>query len=222
MAASRSRPKRTASKSTRRKASHPKAKKRPPPRALPPARVAAAVATMSAPSGTARFAAGKALCITAAKDPARVYPHFDAFASLLNSDSKVVRWNALQIIAALTPADSARKIDTLLDTYLAFIAGGNLISAANAIGGAGRIAVSRPDLLDRIIPALLATERATYETDECRNVALGHVLKVVADLGPAVCNRPEVAAFIRRQQTNPRAAVARRAKSMAAGLSRGV
>lgn len=205
----------------RSKSSWPKAGKRPAPRALPPARVAAAVATMSAPSGTARFGAGKVLCVTAAKDPVRVYPHFDAFAALLNSDSKVVRWNALQIIAALTPADSARKIDALLDTYLAFIAGGNLISAANAIGGAGRIAACRPDLLDRIIPALLATERATYETDECRNVALGHVLRVVADLGPAVCNRPDVAAFIRRQQANPRAPVARHAKRLAAGLSPG-
>ena len=46
----------------RSKSSWPKAGKRPAPRALPPARVAAAVATMSAPSGTARFGAGKVLC----------------------------------------------------------------------------------------------------------------------------------------------------------------
>lgn len=193
--------------------------KRPTPRMLPAARIPAVVQTMAAPSGTARFAAGKALAATAAKDAARVYPHFEAIAALLHSDSKIVRWNAMQIIAALASADVDHKIDALLDEYLAFIAGDNLISAANAIGGAGHIVQARPDLLDRILPALLAVERATYETPECRNVACGHALTALEDFGPAVCARPEAAAFIRRQQSNTRPAVARRAERLSADLA---
>ncbi len=203
----------------RKKKSRRGSHKRPAVRMLSPARVPAAVQAMAAPVGTARFAAGKALSLTAARDPGRVYPYFDVVAALLESESKIVRWNAIQIIASLAQADSDRKLDALLDTYLAFIRGGNLISAANAIQGAGRIVRSRPDLLDRLIPAILGVERAAYETAECRNVAVGQVLGVLSELWSSVRRRPDVAKFVRRQKANTRTAVARQAERMAADLS---
>lgn len=208
-----------ASASTRRKPPRKKPRQGQSTRMLTRAQVSAAVRTMIAPSGTARFAAGKALSVTAEKDPSRVYPHFAALAALLESDSKVVRWNALQIVALLAPADTDHKLDALLDKYLAFIRGSNMVSAANAIRGASLIARCRPDLLDRIIPAILEVERATYETSECRNVAIGHALNALSQLGPSVCRRPDVAAFVRRQRSNTRAAVARCAARMTADLA---
>ena len=207
-----------AQSSTRRSRPHKKSSAKKPVRMLAAAQVATAVQTMAAPSGTARFAAGKALTVTAAKDPDRVYPHFDEIAALLASDSKIVRWNAMQTLAPLAAVDKAHKLDAILDTYLAFIRGSNLISAANAIGGAGQIALARPELLDRILPAILEVAHATYETPECRNVAIGHTLTVLGDLWPSVRRRPEVAEFVRRQRTNTRAAVARRAAQLTADL----
>ncbi len=183
------------------------------------AQVSAAVRTMAAPSGTARFGAGKALSVTAARDPGRVYPHFDTIAALLYSSSKVVRWNTLQILGSLAPVDADAKLDRILDAYLAFIGGGNLISAAIAIKGAGQIASARPDLLDRVVPAILGVEVATYETPECRNVAIGQALDVLSELWPSVRQRSEVAEFVRRQRCNTRAAVACRAAQMAADLT---
>lgn len=171
---------------------------------------------MSAPSGTGRFAAGKALCVTAEKDPARVYPYWDDVAGLIHSESKVVRWNAIRLLSFLAAVDADRKFDALLDAYLAPIRGDNLITACNVIQGAGRIATSRPDLIDRVVPALLAVEGATYATPECRNVAIGHVLDAVAELPRDVTRRPDCADFIRRQRANPRAAVAKKALQMLA------
>jgi hypothetical protein len=185
---------------------------------LPRAQIPSAVKTMAAPSGVGRFAAGKALAVTAAKNPARVYPHFDALAGLLKSDCKIVRWNAMQIVASLAEVDKERKLDAVLDDYLGFIRGHNLISAANTIRGAGQIARFRPDLLDRIIEAILEVEQATYEATECRNVAIGKALDALGELGASVCRRPEVAEFVRRQRANTRAAVARRAERMTAEL----
>ena len=206
---------------TRRERSHKRPRTGQSARMLPRSRVPVAVQTMATPSGAARFQAGKALSVTAEKDPDRVYPYFDAIAALLERDSKIVRWNAIQIVASLAAADTDRKLDALLDTYLAFIRGSNLISAANAIQGAGRIARCRPDLLNWIVPAILAVERATYETPECRNVAIGKALDALRELGPSACRRPEVAAFVRRQKANTRAAVARRAERMTADLAFG-
>lgn len=185
------------------------------PRLLTRAQVDAAVVALAAPAGTGRFAVGKALAATAERDPARVYPHFDAIAGLLGSASKIVRWNVLQMLGALAPVDPSRKLDDVLDRYLEFIQCGNLISAANALQGAGRIAAARPDLHDRIIPAILAVERATYETAECRNVAIRQALDALAAMGPMVCGRRAVRAFVKRQRSSPRAAVVQRAAHMA-------
>jgi len=208
-----------ASPSARRKPPRKKPRKGQSTRMLTRAQVSTAVRTMAAPSGAARFAAGKALSVTAEKDPSRVYPHFAAIAALLDSSSKIIRWIAIQIVALLAPADTDHKLDALLDKYLAFIRGSNMVSAANAIRGAGQIARCRPDLLDRIIPAILEVERATYETPECRNVAIGQALDALSELGPSVCRRPEAAGFIRRQRANTRAAVARCAARMTADLA---
>jgi hypothetical protein len=160
--------------------------------------------------------AGKALVATAEKDPARVYPHFDAVAALLAGDSKIVRWNAMQILARVAPADKDGKMEGVLDGYLAFIHGGNLVSAANAIQGAALITLAKPHVLDRTLPAILGVESEKYETPECRNVAIGHALDALTKLWPLVRSRPEVAVFVRGQQINTRAAVARKAKQMAA------
>jgi hypothetical protein len=187
-----------------------------PVRMLSRAQVPAAVRTLAEPAGVARFAAGKALAATAAKDPARVYPHFAALAALLDSDSKIVRWNAMQVLTLLAPADCDHKWDALLDRFLAFIRGDNMIPAANAIRGAATLAAIRPDLLDHIVPGVLAVEVATYETAECRNVAIGHALDALRELWPNVRHCWEVAEFVRRQRTNSRAAVARRAARLSA------
>lgn len=183
-------------------------------RMLPRSRVAAAVEKMAAPAGTARFAAGKAVLATAERDPARVYPQFEVLAVLLSSSSKVVRWEAIRTLAHLATVDVEHKLDAHLECYLDFLQGENMISAANAVKGAARIALARPDLRTRIVGALLEVERAAYETPECRNVVIGRVLDAFRELGSDVCRRPDVTAFIQRQRTNPRQAVARSAGSL--------
>ncbi|MFO0840594.1 MAG: hypothetical protein U1D55_18960 [Phycisphaerae bacterium] len=192
----------------------PRRARKPDARLLSVAQVAAAVRTMAQPSGTARFGAGKALSHTAERDARRVYPHFDAIAALLTADGKIVRWNAMSILAALAPVDGEHKLDAVVEPWLATIRGDNLVSAANAIRGLGAIAAARPDLKDRIVSGLLAVEGATYETPECRNVAIGQVLGVLDELGAPSSERVDVAGFVRRQVENPRAAVARRATHM--------
>lgn len=185
-----------------------KSSKKTPVRPLTPAQLSRVIRAIAEPSGTARFTAGKALIVTAEKFPERVYPHFDAIAPLLRSESKIMRWTAMLALAPLAEVDADRKIDTVLDAYIAFIHGGNLITAANAVKCLARIARDRPDLLDRVLPSILDVENATYETPECRRVAIGQTLKAIKEMGGEVLRRPDVTAFIRRQVSCPRAAVA--------------
>jgi hypothetical protein len=159
------------------------------------------------------------LAFTAGKDPQRVYPHFEAVAELLGSGSKIVRWNAMQILASLAPVVDANRVEPLIEVFATFVRGDNLISAANAIQGLGKIARAKPVWVDRILPVLLKAETATYETPECRNVAIGGVLDVLGELWPRVRDRKEVMAFVQRQQASTRAAVGRRAVQLASSLA---
>lgn len=191
-----------------------KSSKKPPVRPLTPAQLSRVVSVIGEPSGTARFGAGKALIVTAEKFPERVYPHFDAIAPLLRSESKIMRWTGMLALAPLAEVDADRKIDTVLDTYVSFIHGGNLISAANAVKCLARIARYRPDLLERVLAVILEVENATYETPECRRVAIGQTLKVLEEMGEEVLRRPDVSAFVHRQRDCPRAAVAKLANQL--------
>jgi hypothetical protein len=60
--------------------------------------------------------------------------------------------------------------------------------------------------------------QATYETPQCRNVAIGHALDALRRLWAQVRARPDVAAFVRDQVSNTRPAVARRARELTADL----
>lgn len=207
--------------STRRRAAPrvaQKPKQKGPVRMLARPQVAGAVRTLGEPRGTARFRAGKALLVTAEKDPARLYPHFDAIAALLASDCKIVCWDAILLIGRLAAVDAAHKVDGVLDTCLAFVRGPSPASAGNALRCAGQILTARPDLLERILPRLLSVETTTYATPECRNVALQQLLTVLEDVWPLVGDRPEIAALVRRQQANPRAGAARRAQRLVTRL----
>lgn len=98
-----------------------------------------------------------------------------------------------------------------------------MITGANAIKGAAEIADARPELIDKIVPAILSVTRARYDTRECRNVAIGHVLDALQRLWPRVKDRADVVTFVRRQQSNSRPAAARRARGLsAAGRAGGV
>jgi hypothetical protein len=153
----------------------------------------------------------KALRAISEKNPAVLYPEFDRFAGMLDSENNIFKWGAAQVIGNLAAVDTDGKIGRILDRYLAPISGAVMITAANAVGGAGKIALAQPRHADRIVRALLKVEAANYQTPECRNVALGHVVNSL-DLFFANIGDPQpVVAFVQRQLGNSRNAVKKKA-----------
>jgi len=88
-----------------------------------------------------------------------------------------------------------------------------MISAANVIGGAARIALARPGLADRVAAEVLKVERASYATAECRNVAIGHAVSAFGEFFHVLRRqRAPVLEFVRRQLTNSRPATRKKAE----------
>ena len=87
-----------------------------------------------------------------------------------------------------------------------------LITAANVIGGAARIAAARPRLADRIAEALMVVSRGRYKTPECRDVALGKLVEAVEQILPHVSDPQPMLRLVRRQLENPRPATRKKAE----------
>ena len=153
----------------------------------------------------------KVLRIISENTPAVLYPNFDQFVHLLDSENNILKWGGIIIIGNLAAVDSDNKIDGILERYLEPISGPVMITAANTIRGAGKIASAKPRFADKIVRALLQVEAANFQTPECRNVALGHVLQSLDLFFEQIRDPQPVVAFVERQRRNRRNAVQRRA-----------
>jgi hypothetical protein len=153
----------------------------------------------------------KLLRILSETRPDFLYPEIDRLVRMLDSENQILKWGAIIMLGNLAAVDSERKIDGILDEYLQPISGRVMITAANVIHGAGKIAQAKPHLGDRIAQALLRVEGANYQTAECRNVALGHAIESLESFFGQVQRPALVVDFVRRQLDNPRNAVKRKA-----------
>jgi hypothetical protein len=172
--------------------------------------IADLLAGLGAKTARIKFGAAKSLEHLSRQSPELLYPHFDFFAAMLGHENQILSWNAMLTLANLAPVDSEGKLDLILDAYLSPISGPALITAANAIRGAARIAAAKPHLAKRITRAILRVERAAYPTPECRNVAIGHALRAFDVLPPTRAIR----GFARRHLANPRPATAAKAAQL--------
>lgn len=170
------------------------------------------LAGVGAKKAGVKFGASKALRILSERAPELLYRHFDFFAAMLGQENQILKWNATLTLANLARVDREAKIEGILDRYLDLISGPNMITAANAMRGAAIIGVAKPHLATRIVARIMRVERAEYAKPECRNVAIGHALRALAELAGLLPNRRPVRLFAARQLGNPRAATSTKAR----------
>ena len=179
--------------------------------ATDPPRLKAAIERLEKASGSAKFRAAKALLQLSEVKPQALYPHFGLLLRLLHSDNQILKWTAIRIVANVASVDAKRRIERILDGYLAMIDGPVMITAANTIAGAALITKAKPQLTDRVVRAILRVERARYQTEECRNVAIGHAIKAFSSMEGEVQRRKKVVDFVKRQTRNTRPATRKKA-----------
>jgi hypothetical protein len=87
-----------------------------------------------------------------------------------------------------------------------------MIAAANVMQAAAVIAAAQPRLADTLAAGILTVGRAKYETEECRNVAIGHAIQALDRFFASIPRQRAVVSFVRRQLDNPRPATRRKAE----------
>jgi len=178
-----------------------------------PALVAGLLAGLDAPKAQVKYKCEKILRMVGERQPEILYPHFDFFARMLDCANSFLKWGAIQDIANMARADTQNKFESIFEKYFSPIPGPVMITAANTIGGAARIALAKPHLAGRITAEILKVGKARYQTAECRNVAIGHAIGSFDRFFELVEAKTSIIRFVKRQLKNTRPAVRRRAEA---------
>ena len=165
-----------------------------------------------------KYPRAKALARIAMKNPKRLSPHLEFFITLLDSENNILKWNTIDIIGHLAKCAKDKHIDRLLGMLYGFLTCGKLITVNHAIGALANIAQSKPALQKEIIRELLKVEHNSFDTEECRNIALGKVVLALGVLSSDLKPEDEVLSFTERQTSNSRTATKRKAESVLRGM----
>lgn len=179
--------------------------------ATQPALLAETFTGLGAKKARIKYGCAKVLRLISEGSPHALYPFFDRFVALCESENKILQWTAIIAIGNMAPVDAGSRIEMILDQYLGLIRGPVMITAANTIRSAAKIALAKPQLADRIARGILEVETARYQTAECRNVALGHAIASLQLFFPSLHDREPVLAMARRQLRNTRNATRQKA-----------
>lgn len=99
------------------------------------------------------YAALKVL-LQISEDKNAVYPYFNEFAEMMESDNSYVRTRGLLLISANAKWDVDNKMDEVIDEYLKHIIDAKPITARQCIKAIPDIVKYKPDLKDLIIEEL--------------------------------------------------------------------
>ena len=147
----------------------------------------------------------------ARENPAELYPDLDFFIKLLDTDNKIIKWTAIDIIGALAQVDSTGEIDKLIGRIIGLLATGNMITANHAVSSLTDIALAKPEYGQKITDEFLKVEHYNYDTDECRNIVIGKVILALGRFSGKLEDNEPVLQFISRQTQNTRNATAKEA-----------
>lgn len=170
------------------------------------------VQEISTDKSRVKLACSKALVLLSEKKPDLLYGQVDEIIALLDNENQIVKWNAITMLGNMAAVDCDFRIKELLRKFHSLLTKGELITANTAIAALGKMALVFPDEQRRIVSQLLKIEHAKFQTDECRNIALGKVILAFEMFLQPGSLQKEILEFAARQTNNMRKATAEKAR----------
>jgi hypothetical protein len=162
---------------------------------------------VSSSKAAIRYGCAKVLMDLTEKHPEKLYPHMDFFIALLDSNYRILTWNAMAIIANLAKVDEDKKFDAIFDKYYGFLNDAYMVTVANVVGNSAKIALAKPYLTQRITNELLKIENiqtTPHLTEECKRVIAEHAIKSFALFFDEIEEKEKVISFVKSHVDSPR------------------
>lgn len=154
-----------------------------------------------------RYGCAKVLMDLSKEHPEKLYPYFEFFINLLESKYRILKWNALTIIANLTRVDVDKKFDAFFNKYYNLLNDGYMVTVANVVGNSINIALGKPYLISKITDKLLTVKYVSltpHLTEECRRVIAQQTIKSFDQFFDQVEQKEKVLSFVRTYVNSPR------------------
>ncbi|MPM19107.1 hypothetical protein SDC9_65525 [bioreactor metagenome] len=169
--------------------------------------------------GSAKFYCEKVIRIVSERHPELVYPYFEEVAALIGSPNSFIKWGAIITLSNLAAVDTENKFASIYEKYFGLIAADAMVTAANVIGNAWKIILSKPEYEQDITKRLLRIPQNTYlykgePSPECRNILCGHAIDCFDKYFEVAHDKNGILAFASAQTHNPRKQVAKKAAAL--------
>jgi hypothetical protein len=169
---------------------------------------------------TVRYTCARVLVDLSGIYPENLYNYINQFIELLKSNYRIIKWNAVAIIANLASVDKNNVLDDNFDKYFGLLNDGYMVTVANLVTYSSKIGLTKPYLANAIAHELLKVENITLTpnlTEECKRVIAEQTINSF-DLMFSLFDektKAEVLSFVNNQLESPRASLKRRAKTFA-------
>ena len=170
---------------------------------------------MKSDKAAIRYGCGKVLMEFSLENPKKLYSYFDYFSDLLESKYRILTWQAMDIIANLTKIDKNNKFENIFDKYYDKINDGYMVTVANLMGLSGKIAISKPKLINRITDKLLECEKlktTPHLTEECKKVIAEKAISSFEKFFDKIENKQKVINFVKKYQNSKRETLKEKSK----------
>ena len=144
-----------------------------------------------------RFNSFKVLLSISQKRPEILYPKWDFFAGLLDSDNSYRQYIAIYLIANLARTDANARLEELFERLYSILDGEGTITAAHLARNSGKIARAKPRLGSRITEKLLNIDR-THRGRQ-KELIKGHAIEALGEYFGEAENQPQIIEFVRKQ-----------------------
>jgi hypothetical protein len=132
------------------------------------------------------------------EQPQALYPAWDYFVRLLDSDNSYHRSIGAQLLADLVRADVDNRLEGIFDRYFDLLEDDKIVTARQFAQHVGRIARARPELQSQITARLLAVD-GTHHTDSRKDLLKGDVIAALDEFFDQSADQERILAFVEQQ-----------------------
>ena len=134
------------------------------------------------------------------QQPETLYPEWDYFVGLLDSDNAYHRSIGAQLLANLTEADVEDRFEGIFDRCFALLDDDKIVPARQFAQHVGQIARAKPHLRARITERLLAVDE-THHTESRKDLLKGDVITAFGEFFADSPDQERILDFVEQQLT---------------------
>jgi hypothetical protein len=145
-----------------------------------------------------RSAGYKTLLKMAEEQPETLLPYWDRLAALLHCGNGSTQYITVHLLAPLTRTDREGRFEALLDDFFSLLDDESVMVASHTAAVAGKIALARPELQERITKKLLGISQTHFDAER-KGLVAGAAIDSFEEYFSQSSNQDEIASFVRRQ-----------------------